>query len=323
MHHRSNRIGPCRHSPVQPGPTRGFTIVELLIVIIVIAVLAAVSIIAYNGVQRRARASAAQYALAQASKKVSLYQVENGAYPSDLATVGVRSGDVSYQYSVDNTATPPIYCITATSGNVSYKINESTAPTSGACPGHVQGGQVIVTNLVLNPSAEANTTSLAKTPASATIANQLNPSSVAGSSAVQVVTPGLASNEGVFTTSGAQQGFGNYSGSVYLWGSGTIAVWVRVLYTDGASTDGPRTTSTALTATPQRVSAVATFADNGKTPASLQLHVRTASVQATTYYADAFMITKTDTATSYGDGSSPNWSWNGTPNNSTSTGPAQ
>lgn len=34
---------------------RGFTIVELLIVIVVIAILAAISIIAYNGIQSRAR----------------------------------------------------------------------------------------------------------------------------------------------------------------------------------------------------------------------------------------------------------------------------
>ena len=37
---------------------KGFTIVELLIVIVVIAILATISIVAYNGIQQRARASA-------------------------------------------------------------------------------------------------------------------------------------------------------------------------------------------------------------------------------------------------------------------------
>ena len=40
------------------SPRSGFTIVELLIVIVVIAILAAITIVAFNGIQERARASA-------------------------------------------------------------------------------------------------------------------------------------------------------------------------------------------------------------------------------------------------------------------------
>ena len=35
--------------------SRGFTIVELLIVIVVIAILAAITVVAYNGIQNRER----------------------------------------------------------------------------------------------------------------------------------------------------------------------------------------------------------------------------------------------------------------------------
>lgn len=57
----------------------GFTIVELLIVIVVIAILAAISIVAYNGIQQRAGASAQQQLLAQMEKEIMVYALqENG-----------------------------------------------------------------------------------------------------------------------------------------------------------------------------------------------------------------------------------------------------
>ncbi|RYF28607.1 MAG: prepilin-type N-terminal cleavage/methylation domain-containing protein, partial [Chloroflexi bacterium] len=39
---------------------RGFTIVELLIVIVVIGILAAITIVAFNGIQNRGKAAAGQ-----------------------------------------------------------------------------------------------------------------------------------------------------------------------------------------------------------------------------------------------------------------------
>lgn len=55
----------------------GFTIVELLIVIVVIAILAAITIVAYTGISDRAKQSAKATTLAQWKKESELYKVEN------------------------------------------------------------------------------------------------------------------------------------------------------------------------------------------------------------------------------------------------------
>lgn len=56
----------------------GFTIVELLIVIVVIAILAAITIVAYNGIQQRARDSIRTDDLSTIKKVLMLYQTVNG-----------------------------------------------------------------------------------------------------------------------------------------------------------------------------------------------------------------------------------------------------
>lgn len=61
---------------------KGFTVVELLIVIVVIAILAAISIVAYNGIQTRAENTKTLQALTQYAKAVQMYAASKGQYPT-------------------------------------------------------------------------------------------------------------------------------------------------------------------------------------------------------------------------------------------------
>lgn len=67
---------------IKSNTNSGFTIVELLIVIVIIAILAAITIVAYNGIQNRAKTGSGQ-ALANAlDKKVESWNTLNNAYPT-------------------------------------------------------------------------------------------------------------------------------------------------------------------------------------------------------------------------------------------------
>ena len=63
---------------------KAFTIVELLVVIVVIGILAAITIISYTGISNKASVSSLQSDLSNAKKQLALYYVDHGAYPTSI-----------------------------------------------------------------------------------------------------------------------------------------------------------------------------------------------------------------------------------------------
>lgn len=125
--------------------TAGFTIVELLIVIVVIGILAAITIVSFNGVSSKARASAVISDLDNVAKKLKIDQATNSAFPATIAQAdggkGIpASSGTTYQYTVDNNANPQTFCVTAVNGSIAYFVTESASPKSGTCPGDSPGG---------------------------------------------------------------------------------------------------------------------------------------------------------------------------------------
>lgn len=80
----------------------GFTIVELLIVIVIIAILAAITIVAYNGIQERARYSAMKSDINSINKAIQMFHAENSNYPGSNTT-----GTLVYSAGPNNTMNIP------------------------------------------------------------------------------------------------------------------------------------------------------------------------------------------------------------------------
>ena len=307
----------------------GFTIVELLIVIVVIAVLATITIVAFNGIQQRTRATAATTGLTQAKKKLEIYKTENGTYPTsgNLAVAGVSEGATTYQYTSDGAG----FCITATNGSVSYKATDSASSSSGGCAGHGQGGTAAVTNYVANPSAEVNITGWVAPGNQAPAIARSTVTAQSGTASLRIYYNGTYNTDGnqqqvrqdvpglivgqqytasayVLPNAGKRlmfylnDGIGNGLGSIL---SNTSAAWQRLTLTFTA----PTTTISMR------------FHAAEASGSGLHTTVTDYTTSPYTGYIDSVMVSATNGAVGYADGNSADWVWNGPANNSTSTGP--
>lgn len=72
---------------------QGFTIIELLVVIVIIAILAAITMVSYNGLQDRAKASKTLTLVDQWEKSIRLYQVTNTYLLEDWTCLGNSVND--------------------------------------------------------------------------------------------------------------------------------------------------------------------------------------------------------------------------------------
>ena len=134
----TNNLQPTTYS-------KAFTIVELLVVIVVIGILAAITIISYTGISNKASVSSLQSDLSNAKKQLALYYVDHGAYPTSIdPTTKCPTGsdpnpDTRYclkpstgneliYFSTD--ATYSTYLLTANKTNTttSYSVTNDSAP---------------------------------------------------------------------------------------------------------------------------------------------------------------------------------------------------
>jgi prepilin-type N-terminal cleavage/methylation domain-containing protein len=92
------------HKYLNSEKQSGFTIVELLIVIVVIGILAAITIVSYSGITARANATKAQTNGANSQKVAEAYNADNNIYPATAALLNAGSTSVKMPSGV--TAVP-------------------------------------------------------------------------------------------------------------------------------------------------------------------------------------------------------------------------
>ncbi|MES2630740.1 MAG: prepilin-type N-terminal cleavage/methylation domain-containing protein [Patescibacteria group bacterium] len=319
------------NTPVSSSSSRhGFTIVELLIVVVVIAILAAITIVAYNGIQNRAKQSAALAATEQGVKKIAVWQVDNpGQSPSysvfsDLVGV-VNMNKFQYTPGAGDT-----YCITATEGNYSYFASNTQSASLGSCPGHGANGVPAVTNLVKRPTPPGGDTTgwtgynAAGGHTVAAVAGAWNgkysyryTSGAAGFSASSTIGfeyqgTGIAvpANAVIYPSIHVRSNkAGNYRLSISFYNGTTGVSGTAVISTVAV----PANTWIRLT-TDQEVTV--------PSPAD-RMTIRASYVSGTAWVGgDWIEVSGASTAQgAYGDGDSANWIWTGTAGYSTSTGP--
>lgn len=138
-----------------------FTIVELLVVIVIIGILAAITIVSYTGITKRAAAAALQSDLKSATTRLELTKATTGSYPLD-ATGLPKSTGTTYQYTLSGGQ----FCLSVTSvasGEVDYHVSSTDGSTvEGVCDGHIPGGNISNVRIAMGGNLACTVSSASK-----------------------------------------------------------------------------------------------------------------------------------------------------------------
>ena len=120
---------------------RGFSIIELIIVILIIGILSAIVYVAYSGVQNKADQSLLIQNLDKASTQLGTDYALYKSFPDTLDIANGGKGltfdsNISAQYISRNASDPTGYCLTLTYKGMNYYVDDNNPPQQGFCLEH-------------------------------------------------------------------------------------------------------------------------------------------------------------------------------------------
>lgn len=218
----------------------GFTIVELLIVIVIIGILAAITIVSYIGISKKATEASLTSDLDGAKRQLELYKTEHETYPTTMDENKCPTAPINdtkyclknkdFQYTTtDNGLT---YTLKLTKSDVTFEVTNDSTPKLVAAAIPVTAIAAITGTLQIGQTLTAG----AITPAAATVTYKWQSSTTSNGTYIDI--PGAISNTYIIESNNASKylkvvvtGINNYSGTQTSVASSQIAAdpdWITI-----------------------------------------------------------------------------------------------